>query len=492
MTTRAIVACSLACALLLPGVTRAEPVLIPAFAEWVTPTAPLTTFGNRFGYGLAPLPDLDGDGVTDLVVSVRSPAAGGPLAWFVSGDTGAILLPIERTGAGVGSPAFALVEDRRPGGLMTLALGESVDSGDGPEAVVSFVSLTTGEALSTVALTRPVGVDPALSLAALRTLGDINGDDVDDLLVGGPVYRDNATGEQIGSIAAISGADGAMLWRNLYRNERTGTVIAVVADQSGDGRDDIAITRSTFATVSGPGTVELLDGASGATIRAIAAPAGASAAFGVALAQTSTGLLAIGDSSSAPARVTIHDLVTGAVVHSILAPDQHTGAFGHSILTGADFSGDNAPDLVIGAPGSTLIVGDSAASVYVFDESGGAIHWAIAGVQPNDSGDLGWRTASIHGPGGRTRLAVAGPALFRAGLNESGLVYRFDPPGPCFTDLNNDGVIDGADLGALLGQWGRDFSARQPTQRPANFNSDAFVDAEDLGLLIANWGVCAE
>ena len=46
-------------------------------------------------------------------------------------------------------------------------------------------------------------------------------------------------------------------------------------------------------------------------------------------------------------------------------------------------------------------------------------------------------------------------------------------------DLNNDGNIDGYDLGSLFVQWGMDGTA--------DFNSDGIVDSEDLGILLTNW-----
>jgi len=47
-------------------------------------------------------------------------------------------------------------------------------------------------------------------------------------------------------------------------------------------------------------------------------------------------------------------------------------------------------------------------------------------------------------------------------------------------DLNGDGVVDGADLGLLLGQW--------ESAGPADLNDDGVVDGADLGLLLGAWG----
>jgi hypothetical protein len=54
---------------------------------------------------------------------------------------------------------------------------------------------------------------------------------------------------------------------------------------------------------------------------------------------------------------------------------------------------------------------------------------------------------------------------------------------PCPEDLTDDGLIDGADLGTLLGEWGL-------TSSPADFNNDGKVDGADLGQLLGSWGPC--
>ena len=53
---------------------------------------------------------------------------------------------------------------------------------------------------------------------------------------------------------------------------------------------------------------------------------------------------------------------------------------------------------------------------------------------------------------------------------------------PCPEDVTGDGVVDGADLGQMLSQWGGPGSA--------DFNGDNVVDGADLGALLAAWGPC--
>jgi hypothetical protein len=56
----------------------------------------------------------------------------------------------------------------------------------------------------------------------------------------------------------------------------------------------------------------------------------------------------------------------------------------------------------------------------------------------------------------------------------------------CIADLNDDGVVQGADLGLMLAAWGS-----VPAGVAADINRDGAVDGNDLGLLLAGWGPCA-
>lgn len=53
----------------------------------------------------------------------------------------------------------------------------------------------------------------------------------------------------------------------------------------------------------------------------------------------------------------------------------------------------------------------------------------------------------------------------------------------CIGDLNADGIIDGVDLGVLLGQWAS-------TDAEADLDCDGDVDGVDLAFLLGAWGPC--
>ena len=58
------------------------------------------------------------------------------------------------------------------------------------------------------------------------------------------------------------------------------------------------------------------------------------------------------------------------------------------------------------------------------------------------------------------------------------------PPAGNPADLNDDGLVDGADLGLMLGAWGL------CTDDPClgDLTGDGQVDGADLGLVLGEWG----
>ncbi len=80
--------------------------------------------------------------------------------------------------------------------------------------------------------------------------------------------------------------------------------------------------------------------------------------------------------------------------------------------------------------------------------------------------------------------------IYSRALSPDEIQYVFQHPGqvagapPCTPDLNLDGVVDGADLGILLGNWGSCGGC------VADINGDGIVDGADLGALLGAWGGC--
>ena len=56
----------------------------------------------------------------------------------------------------------------------------------------------------------------------------------------------------------------------------------------------------------------------------------------------------------------------------------------------------------------------------------------------------------------------------------------------CIADVNQDGVVNGADISAVLGFWGQ---AGKPLPA-ADITRDGLVDGADIAVLLGSWGEC--
>jgi subtilisin family serine protease len=74
-------------------------------------------------------------------------------------------------------------------------------------------------------------------------------------------------------------------------------------------------------------------------------------------------------------------------------------------------------------------------------------------------------------------IFVEGHGLLRA--------YNAAMFGKNFADLNMDGAVNGADLGIMLGEWGRTGNIGEVW---GDLNGDGVVNGGDLGRLLGQWG----
>jgi hypothetical protein len=78
---------------------------------------------------------------------------------------------------------------------------------------------------------------------------------------------------------------------------------------------------------------------------------------------------------------------------------------------------------------------------------------------------------------GLFKPATAGSPATSIAISGKGPIAPLPPSDPA--DLNGDGLIDGADLGVLLGAWG---------STGGDIDGNGTTDGTDLGLLLAAWG----
>jgi len=116
----------------------------------------------------------------------------------------------------------------------------------------------------------------------------------------------------------------------------------------------------------------------------------------------------------------------------------------------------------------------------------GDVSWDAPAFSPSaDRNAIRWGTLSNFGFDANTAPMTASTSL---GLLDGASSPAFDVSAPsalppCPADLNNDGLVDTADLGILIGEFGT-------VGVLADVNNDGGVDTADLGILIAAFGAC--
>jgi hypothetical protein len=124
--------------------------------------------------------------------------------------------------------------------------------------------------------------------------------------------------------------------------------------------------------------------------------------------------------------------------------------------------------------------------------AGGGYHTiAIAGPPPLDTDGDGRPDSTDNCP------IIANPTQADCDTNGVGDVCEITAGAPdfnadtipdtcqCLADLFVDHQVDGADLGALLSQWGL-----ANANTVSDMNRDGKVNGADLGYLLSNWGPC--
>ena len=187
---------------------------------------------DAFGWDLARAGDQDGDGVEDLFVG--APGTLRPRVELVGGSTGEVIRSYE-TGTTAHTYGFYVVRlaDLDGDGLDDLAVGAPTEDDVGAAFVISSGS---GETL--------LRLDGEVAMSRfgemLSDTPDLDGDGLDDLAVGVP--HTNQPG-QAGEVHLYSTATGALIERivGTEPGEQYGRMIARVHDLDGDGLDDLAI-----------------------------------------------------------------------------------------------------------------------------------------------------------------------------------------------------------------------------------------------------------
>jgi FG-GAP repeat protein/VCBS repeat protein len=187
-----------------------------------------------FGWAVAELPDVDGDGITDFLLSDPYRVTGG-LAAAYSGATGAEIWTVERTGPNYYGYAITDAGDTNRDGISDVLVGDLNPAGNGAVELLDGIDGTVIHRFEGAALGDRMG-------AAVSTAGDADGDGAADLLVGAP-GTDTGEGADSGRVHVFSGDNFATLRviDGPTAGGLFGTATDLADDLDGDGRRDFAI-----------------------------------------------------------------------------------------------------------------------------------------------------------------------------------------------------------------------------------------------------------
>ncbi len=233
---------------------------------------PTLSAGDLFGSGLAPLGDLDGDGIADFVAGAMQDDTGGT-------DRGAVYIQLLNANGTVkrgvkiasgmnGGPSLAnnayfgvsvaSLGDLDGDGVTDIAVGAEQDStGGANRGAVHILFLSAdGTVKSKRLLASSTNGGPALTNddhfgVSVATVGDLNGDGVADLAVG--AYRDDTGGADRGAVHLLFlNADGTAKSSTkvasrlnggptLANGVTFGGSVAGLGDLNGDGTVDLGV-----------------------------------------------------------------------------------------------------------------------------------------------------------------------------------------------------------------------------------------------------------
>jgi len=264
-----------------------------------------------FGYAMALLGDVNGDGKPDLAIGAPILQKFVGSVYAISGADGSQIWKASESGAG-GSPK---------------------------QPIATFG-------------------------ATLAALHDVNGDGKTDLVVGAP-FHDDGSNKFSGAAYVLSGFDGVVIRSHtapqLLVKNNFGVSATNLADQNGDGRDDYMIGDSQAALV------HLYSGADGSALGDISSPS-SSAGFGFAVATVSDydhdGKNDFWIGAPDSDRVYLMNK-SGTKLLEIDSTAPGSMSFGGALAATKDLGGDGGLDVIVGARAEAASGSMGAGAAYV-------------------------------------------------------------------------------------------------------------------------------
>ncbi|MFO0963143.1 MAG: hypothetical protein U0625_09590 [Phycisphaerales bacterium] len=167
---------------------------------------------------------------------------------------------------------------------------------------------------------------------------------------------------------------------------------------------------------------------------------------------------------STPALPSSCDQGTGALIGSDVWYFYDPTRSGNIVVSTCGSATNLRVAVYTGQCGSLTMVACNSSSVLCSPSTGARLQWqATCGTRYYIR--VGGENTAEAGPG-QVKLEGQGPLC----------------PVPCPADLNADGMVNGADIGLLLGNWGN--------SGVGDVTGDGIVNGADIGALLGAWGAC--